>query len=307
MIYTPIKSDATRVSALLSGEVDLVTDLPTQDVERLRKDAEAQGARRPRGAHHLHRHGPAQRRAQVLAASRARTRSRTCACARRSTWRSTARRSSASTMRGLSIPAGLMIAPGVHGYSKDIDVLSKYDPAGGEEAARRGGLPERLRVHARLPERPLRQRREDLPGAGRHVGAGRAASAKLNAMPFANFIPKILNFDSSAYMLGWGVADLRRALHAAVAGAHQDHGRRRQLQPRPRQRHEARPHDRRDQDRDRSDEARRAAARGPGDARATRHYYVPLHHQMRPWAMKKNVSIAYSPDDRPQARFATVK
>ena len=36
-------------------------------------------------------------------------------------------------------------------------------------------------------------------------------------------------------------------------------------------------------------------------------YYVPLHHQMRPWAMKKNVSIVYSPDDRPQARFATVK
>src|SRR5438270_11217123 len=38
MVYTPIKSDATRVSALLSGDVDLVTDLPTQDVERLRKD-----------------------------------------------------------------------------------------------------------------------------------------------------------------------------------------------------------------------------------------------------------------------------
>ena len=37
------------------------------------------------------------------------------------------------------------------------------------------------------------------------------------------------------------------------------------------------------------------------------HYYVPLHHQMRPWAMKKNVSITYSPDDRPQARFATMK
>jgi peptide/nickel transport system substrate-binding protein len=36
-------------------------------------------------------------------------------------------------------------------------------------------------------------------------------------------------------------------------------------------------------------------------------YYVPLHHQMRPWVMKKSVSISYSPDDRPQARFATVK
>jgi peptide/nickel transport system substrate-binding protein len=32
VIYTPIKSDPTRVAALLSGDVDMLTDLPTQDV-----------------------------------------------------------------------------------------------------------------------------------------------------------------------------------------------------------------------------------------------------------------------------------
>ena len=37
------------------------------------------------------------------------------------------------------------------------------------------------------------------------------------------------------------------------------------------------------------------------------HYYVPLHHQLRPWAMKKSVTTVHSADDRPQARFATVK
>ena len=66
MIYTPIKSDATRISALLSGDVDLVTDLPTQDVAAPAQRPQAQGARRPRGAHHLHRHGPVQPRAEVL-------------------------------------------------------------------------------------------------------------------------------------------------------------------------------------------------------------------------------------------------
>jgi peptide/nickel transport system substrate-binding protein len=35
--YTPIKSDPTRIAALLAGDVDVVTDLPTQDVARLRK------------------------------------------------------------------------------------------------------------------------------------------------------------------------------------------------------------------------------------------------------------------------------
>ena len=38
IIYTPIKADATRIAALLSGDVDMVTDLPTQDVTRLRNE-----------------------------------------------------------------------------------------------------------------------------------------------------------------------------------------------------------------------------------------------------------------------------
>ncbi|MFO0122084.1 MAG: ABC transporter substrate-binding protein, partial [Inhella sp.] len=39
VLYLPIKSDQTRVAGLLSGEVDLLTDVPTQDVARLKADA----------------------------------------------------------------------------------------------------------------------------------------------------------------------------------------------------------------------------------------------------------------------------
>ena len=35
-------------------------------------------------------------------------------------------------------------------------------------------------------------------------------------------------------------------------------------------------------------------------------YYVPIHHQIRPWAMKKNVSTVHRSDDRPEARFTNV-
>jgi peptide/nickel transport system substrate-binding protein len=38
VVYTPIKSDPTRVAALLSGGVDMLTDVPTQDAGRLRGD-----------------------------------------------------------------------------------------------------------------------------------------------------------------------------------------------------------------------------------------------------------------------------
>ena len=41
VVYTPIVSDATRVAALISGEVDLVNDPPPQDVPRLDADARA--------------------------------------------------------------------------------------------------------------------------------------------------------------------------------------------------------------------------------------------------------------------------
>ena len=39
VVYTPIKADPTRVAALLSGDVDMLTDIPTQDVARLRTDS----------------------------------------------------------------------------------------------------------------------------------------------------------------------------------------------------------------------------------------------------------------------------
>jgi peptide/nickel transport system substrate-binding protein len=37
------------------------------------------------------------------------------------------------------------------------------------------------------------------------------------------------------------------------------------------------------------------------------HYYVPLHYQMRPWAMKKNVTAVYNVVDTPESRYAVVK
>jgi len=36
------------------------------------------------------------------------------------------------------------------------------------------------------------------------------------------------------------------------------------------------------------------------------HYYVPIHHQLRPWAMKKSVTTVHKADDRPESRYARV-
>ena len=34
--------------------------------------------------------------------------------------------------------------------------------------------------------------------------------------------------------------------------------------------------------------------------------YIPLHHQMRPWAMKKNVTMVHDSNDAPKMRYVTV-
>ena len=34
---------------------------------------------------------------------------------------------------------------------------------------------------------------------------------------------------------------------------------------------------------------------------------IPLHHQVRPWAMKQGVTTVHRSDDRPEVRFTTVK
>ena len=175
VVYTPIKSDATRVSALLSGDVDLVTDLPTQDVERLRKDGKLKmldGAEVRTIFLGMDQYSDELKYSSVKGKNPFKD-VRVRKALNMAIDREAIRR---VTMRGLSIPAGLMIAPGVHGYDKKLDARAQVRHRRREEAARRGRLPRRLRVHARLPEQPLRQRREDLPGDRRRCGP-RPASA----------------------------------------------------------------------------------------------------------------------------------
>jgi peptide/nickel transport system substrate-binding protein len=129
---------------------------------------------------------------------------------------------------------------------------------------------------------------------------------KLNSMPFANFIPKILNFDSSAYMLGWGVATfdalytLQSLVRTKTTGADGNFNLGRISDPKLDNTIDA--------IKIATDPAARDALLREGLIKTRDEaYYVPIHHQLRPWAMKRNVNHVHSADDRPQSRFATVK
>jgi peptide/nickel transport system substrate-binding protein len=304
VIYTPIKSDATRVSALLSGEVDLVTDLPTQDVERLRKEEKLKildGHEVRTIFIGLDQHNDELKYGSVKGKNPFKD-VRVRRALNMAVDREAIRR---VTMRGLSIPAGIMIAPGVHGYSTQIDIVQKYDPAGAKKLLAEAGYPQGLEFTLDCPNNRY-VNDEKICQALVSMWAKAGFRVRLNSMPFANYIPKLLALDTSAYMLGWGVAtfdglySLQSLVRTKTTGADGSFNQGRVS--------DAKLDAMIDALKVTTDTKKRdAMLKEALEITRDQAYYVPLHHQMRPWAMKQGVSIVYSLDDRPQARFATVK
>jgi peptide/nickel transport system substrate-binding protein len=208
------------------------------------------------------------------------------------------------TMRGLSIPAGIMVAPGVHGYAKDLDVVMKYDPAGAKKLLAEAGYPNGVDFTLDCPNnRYVNDERVCQAVVAMWAKAG--INAKLNAMPFSTFIAKIQKFDTSVYMLGWGVVTLdanytlQSLVRTKIGGADGSFNLGRISDPKL----------------DNTIDALKIATEDRGRMALLRealtevreqHYYVPLHHQLRPWAMKKEVAPVYDIIDRHHARFTRV-
>ena len=303
VIYTPIKADATRISALLSGEVDLVTDLPPQDVERLRKN----GKLKVLDGHEvrtifigLDQHGDELQYSSVKGKNPFKD-VRVRRALNMAVDREAIRR---VTMRGLAIPAGLMVAPGVHGHSKELDRPWPHDVNGARKLLAEAGYPNGFEFTLDCPNNRY-VNDEVICQALVGMWARAGLKVRLNSMPFATFIPKILKHDSSAYMLGWGVATfdalytLQSLVRTKTTGADGNFNLGRISNPILDQTIDAIKVE--------TDPARRdAMLRAALVATRDEAYYVPLHHQLRPWAMKRNVSTLHRADDRPEARFARV-
>ena len=301
--YNPVKSDSTRVAALISGDVDLVTDLPVQDVERLRKEAKLKVL----DGHEVRtifigmdQHNNELKYSDVKGKNPFKD-VRVRRALNMSIDREAIKR---VTMRGLSIPAGIMVAPGVHGYSKQIDIVPKLNIEGAKKLLAEAGYPNGFEFTLDCPNnRYVNDERICQSLVGMWAKAG--VRAKLNSIPFTPFIQKILNLDSSAYLLGWGVATfdalytLQSLVHTKQTGpdGNFNQGRISDLKL------------------DNTigaikiatdTKARDALLKEALEKTRDEAYYLPLHHQLRPWAMKKGVTAVHSADDRHQSRFTRV-
>ncbi len=303
VIYTPIKSDPTRVAALLSGDVDMLTDLPTQDVARLRQDPKLKilDGHEVRTIYIALDMGSPELKYSNVKGKNPFADKRVREALNIAIDREAIKR---NTMRGLSIPAGIMVAPGVNGNTPDIDVPAKADPERAKKLLAEAGYPDGFEFQLNCPNNRYVNDEEicqNVVAMWARIGV----KTKLVAESMATFIQKVQNFDTSAYLLGWGVATfdaqytLQSLIRTRTTGADGNFNFSRISN--------AKLDAAVDAMKTETDLAKRNALIREGlvitrDEVLT----IPLHHQLRPWAMKKGVTTTHRADDRPEARFTSV-
>lgn len=304
VIYTPITSDATRLAALRSGEVDLVTDVPTQDVSRLRSDSSLSLVEGPETRTifvSMDQSSPELKHSDVKGSNPFKDK-RVREALNISIDREEIKR---STMRGLSMPAGILVAPGVNGHSPDIDRPLRVDRERARKLLTEAGYPNGFEFQLNCPTNRY-VNDEAICQNLAIMWARLGIRTQLVSEPMATFIAKVLNFDTSAFLLGVGVPtyDAQFTLQSLL--------RTRTTGPNGNLNYAGISDARLDQLIDamktETDPAKRNAMIREALVRARDEFlYIPLHHQVRPWAMKRNVDTVYRSDDRPEARFTRLK
>jgi peptide/nickel transport system substrate-binding protein len=304
VVYTPIKAEATRVAALLAGDVDMLTDVPVQDLERLRADRKLKVVDGPevRTIYLAPDVGSPELKYSNVKGKNPFADKRVRQALSLAIDREAIRR---NIMRGMSIPAAIMVAPGVNGHAADIDTPAKADAARAKQLLAEAGYPDGFQVRMNCPNNRY-VNDEKICQAVSAMWARIGVKVELVAESMATFSQKFQNFDSSLYLLGWGVATydaqytLQSLIRTRTTGADGNFNFSRISDPQIDRLVDAMKSE--------TDVAKRNAMIREALVRTRDEVLtIPLHHQMRPWAMKAGVTTIHRSDDRPEARFTTVK
>jgi len=215
IIFTPIASDATRVAALLSGEVDVIEPVPIQDIQRVNASGTAKVMTGPELRTIFI--GMDQSRDELLYSSVKGKNPFKDIRVREAFYKAIDDEAIKSrVMRGLSTPSALMIAPQLFSLSKDF-VRPKYDPDGAKKLLAEAGYPDGFEVTMDCPnDRYVNDAAicQAVVGMLARVGV----KVDLLAQPKAQYFAKVLKpggYKTSLFLLGWTPAtmDSQNVLH----------------------------------------------------------------------------------------------
>ncbi len=202
LIFTPIESAATRVAALLSGEVDLLQETPVQDIERL---ANAPGLKNEQGAENRTIFlGVDLASAELRSADTddnpfadRRVREAIDLAVDQGTIRT-------AVMRGNAQPAGMIAPPFVNGYSAELDEVIPSDLVRANELMAEAGYGDGFRVSLQCPnDRYVNDEQicQAVVSMLSRIGITVDLIAQTRSLHFAELARGEYDF----YMLGWGV------------------------------------------------------------------------------------------------------
>jgi len=305
IVYQPIKADATRLAALLSGEIDFVLDPSPQDIPRLKQDPKIKIVEGNENRTIFY--GFDQYRDE-LQYSNVKGKNPFKDKRVREAFQLAIDTQAIKTqvLRGLSIPTAVMFASQVDGYPKDLDKPVKPDREKAKKLLADAGYPKGFEVTLDCPNnRYIGDEKICVATAAMLAQIG--VTVKVNAMPRAAYFPKIQNLDTSFYMLGWGVPTfdsqyavqslLRTRIEKTPDG---DYNLGRYSNPKV--------DELIDRLKTEVDAKKRAAiAREVTDIHMKDVGHIPLHFQVIPWAMRSNVSVVHRADNRLTVKWVKIQ
>jgi len=217
VVFTPIGSDATRVAALLSGEIDVMEPIPIQDVERVRSNPNMSVLQGPELRTIFL--GMDQKRDELLFSSVKGKNPFKDKRVRQAFYQAIDIEAIKSrVMRDAATPTALMVGPGVRGFMPDMNKRLPYDPEAAKKLLAEAGYPNGFEVTLNCPN-------------DRYVNDGAICQAiaanlarigvkiNLQTETKVSYFPKILSRNTSFYLLGWtpSTGDSHDALTALMA------------------------------------------------------------------------------------------
>ncbi len=201
VIFTPIANPATRVAALVSGEVDVMEPVPVQDIARINAAPNARVITGP------------EMRTIFLGMDQKRDELQYSNIKGKNPFKDKRVRQAfyqaidivgiqKTVMRGASRPTGLLVGPGINGWTAEQDKRLPYDVEAAKKLLTEAGYPNGFEVSLNCPN-------------DRYVNDGQVCQSvaanlakigvKINlvAETKGTYFPKVLRRDTSFYMLGW--------------------------------------------------------------------------------------------------------